>query len=272
MFAKYKIDVQTIRALKRTFEGQYQMQIPELDFEGKRQSVRPSLKALVHGARDRHGVLDGTMLQNYTFPTGQDGDYDVFISHSHDDKDSAEVLASWLENYCHLRVFLDSYVWRSAGGLLLEIDKLHCRKRNGDYIYGRRNYSTSHVHAMLSMAIMDIINKTECCVFIESNNSIDLNRLDNTSRAKTLSPWIYEELTMMRLLPSRGSRREVRYFSSIANSRLHESLEALRIRHSVDLRDFGTLSAQDLLSLYDQGYHGLNSLYHHRVTNIDFFE
>ena len=104
MFAKYKIDVQTIWALKHTFEVQYQMLIPELDFEGKRQSVRPSLKALVHGARDRHGVLDGAMLQNYTFPTGQDGDYDVFISHSHDDKDSAEVLASWLENCCHYTI------------------------------------------------------------------------------------------------------------------------------------------------------------------------
>ena len=271
MFAKYKIDVQEIRTLKRTYEGQYQMQIPELDFEEKRQLVRPSLKALVHGARDRHGVLDGAMLQNYTFPTGRDGDYDVFISHSHDDKDSAEVLASWLENCCHLRVFLDSYVWRSADGLLLEIDKLHCRKRNGDYIYGRRNYSTSHVHAMLSMAIMDIINKTECCIFIESNNSIDLNRLDNTSHAKTLSPWIYEELSMMRMLPSRGTRREVRYFSAITDSRLHESLEDLRIRHSVDLRDFGTLTSQDLLSLYNQGYVGLNHLYQ-QATGIDFLD
>lgn len=271
MFAKYKIDVQEIRTLQRTFEGQYQMQIPELDFEGKRQLVRPSLKALVHGARDRHGVIDGAMLQNYTFPTGQDGNYDVFISHSHDDKESAEILAAWLEHCCHLRVFLDSYVWRSADGLLLEIDKLHCRKRNGDYIYGRRNYSTSHVHAMLSMAIMVIINKTECCIFIQSGNSIDLNRLDNTSRAKTLSPWIYEELSMMRMLPSRGTRREVRYFSAITDSRLHESLEDLRIRHSVDLRDFGTLTSQDLLSLYDQGYVGLNHLYQ-QATGINFLD
>ncbi len=33
MFAKYKIDVREIQSLKRTFEDQYQMQIPELDFE-----------------------------------------------------------------------------------------------------------------------------------------------------------------------------------------------------------------------------------------------
>ena len=35
MFAKYKIDVREIQSLKRTFEDQYQMQIPELDFETK---------------------------------------------------------------------------------------------------------------------------------------------------------------------------------------------------------------------------------------------
>ena len=271
MFAKYKIDVTEIQRLKKDFKHQYAMEIPSLNFDEKRKEVRNSLKSLVLGATDKKGVIDGEMLQSYTFPTGEDGDYDVFISHSHDDKDEAETLASWLGSCCRLRVFLDSYVWRSADGLLQEIDDLHCRRRNGNYIYGRRNYSTSHVHAMLSMAIMDIINKTECCIFIESSHSLDLNRLDNDSRAKTLSPWLYEELTIMRLLPTRGATRKVRYFSSITDSRLNESLENLRIRHHVDLTEFGTLTSADLMSLYDLGQSGLNRLYQ-RDTGIEFFD
>lgn len=49
-------------------------------------------------------------------------------------------LASWLQKYCKLNVFLDSQVWKSADGLLLEIDDNHCKnKGTGNYIYKRRN-------------------------------------------------------------------------------------------------------------------------------------
>lgn len=111
-------------------------------------------RELSHLVIGKSGIIDGKRLRNFVFPTD---DYHVFISHSHDDLEKAKQFAAWLEEQYNYRVFLDSFVWNSADGLLREIDNLYCKQRNGLYNYHRRNYSTAHIHTMLSMAIMEII-------------------------------------------------------------------------------------------------------------------
>ena len=197
MYAKFNLDISEIHQLKTFSESRPIYGIESININEVRMKIRPRLKALVNGLPSNNQVIDGDALKNYIFPTGEDGNYDVFISYSHDDTDDAIFLASWLEKKCGLRVFLDYYVWGSADGLLKDIDDHYCKQADGRYNYGRRNYSTSHVHAMLSMAIMDIINNTECCIFINSGHSIHLPSLRKTTTAKTLSPWIYEENKMM---------------------------------------------------------------------------
>ena len=261
MYAKFNLDISEIHQLKTFSESRPIYGIESINIDEVRKAIRPNLKALVKGSTSAENVIDGNALKNYIFPTGEDGDYDVFISYSHDDTDDAIFLASWLEQKCGLRVFLDYYVWGSADSLLKDIDDHYCKQKDGRYNYSRRNYSTSHVHAMLSMAIMDIINKTECCIFINSGHSIHLPSLRKTTTAKTLSPWIYEENKMMLLLPSRLVRREVKYFSVIEKAERSDSLKNLMIAYKVNLKGFYTLTCENLKKMRNKGKFGLNELY-----------
>ena len=192
------------------------------------------MRCLVKG---ESGIIDGERLRNFVFPTDN---YDVFISHSHDDLEKAKQFAAWLEEKYNYRVFLDSFVWNSADGLLREIDNLYCKQRNGLYNYHRRNYSTAHIHTMLSMSIMEIIKRSKVGILIDSHHSINLERLRNSNQAKTLSPWIYQEIMFMRQFAT--NRSSTRMFSS-------ENLnEDLQIAHSVDLSGFTTLTARCLIN------------------------
>ncbi|MCH5239467.1 MAG: toll/interleukin-1 receptor domain-containing protein [Muribaculaceae bacterium] len=261
MFAKFYLDIKEIQKLISYSDSHSSYRIHSINIEEKIRKIKTNLKLLVEGNSFNKNVIDGDFLKNYIFPTGEEGNYDIFISYSHDDKDFAIFLASWLEQKCKLRVFLDYYVWGSADMLLKEIDDNYCKQKNGTYNYKRRNYSTSHVHAMLSMAIMDIINNTECCIFINSKHSIYLSRLENSTKAMTLSPWIYEENKMMKLLPSHTTRRESKYFSSSEKEKLYESLPDLKMTHGVDFSEFFNLTYENLINLRNKGQKGLDELY-----------
>lgn len=192
------------------------------------------LRRLVKG---ESGIIDGERLRNFVFPADN---YDVFISHSHDDLEKAKQFAAWLEEQYNYRVFLDSFVWNSADGLLREIDNRYCKQRNGLYNYQRRNYSTAHIHTMLSMSIMEIIKQSKVGILIDSHHSINLESLRNSNQAKTLSPWIYQEIMFMRQFAT--NRSSTRVFSS---KNLNEDLQ---IAHSVDLSGFKTLTARYLIN------------------------
>lgn len=192
------------------------------------------LRRLVKG---ESGIINGERLRSFVFPTDK---FDVFISHSHNDLEIAKLFAVWLEEKCGLSVFLDSFVWGSADGLLQEIDNLYCKQQNGLYSYHRRNYSTAHIHTMLSMSIMEIIKQSRAGVFIDSSHSLNLNKLKNNNQAKTLSPWIYQEIMFMRLFADKKS--STRMFS---RENLNENFQ---IAHSVDLSDFTLLTVKDLIN------------------------
>lgn len=138
------------------------------------------------------GIIKGDTLKDTYFPSGLfDGsNYDVFISHSHNNEEEAHLLAAWLKKYKKLSCFVDSFAWGSADQLLKEIDDKYCyRKHSKTYDYKKRNFTTSHVHAILSMALLDTILRSKYCIFIESTESVPLN---SGLKKKTLSPWLHE--------------------------------------------------------------------------------
>lgn len=260
MFARFNLNISEISKLKDISNSQKAYKVDLIDPDDGRKLIRQNLKSLVKGKAADNNVIDGNTLKKYIFPTGEDGSYDVFISYSHADTENAIFLASWLSQQCKLKVFLDYYIWGSADGLLRDIDNQYCKKKNGLYDYKRRNYSTSHVHAMLSMAIMDIINNTECCIFINSGHSINLPRLKKTNTANTLSPWIYEENKIMQLLPSRRIRKERKYFS-LQEKAITDSVENLKIAHQMNFEGFRNLTCTDLIEMRGKGENGLDELY-----------
>lgn len=254
MFTKFKISKNTIQSLKAN--------VGEIDLLDQVDTEKDFYSDILNYVAGEDGVLDGTQLQNLDFPSLR-REYDVFISYSHNDEDEALYLASWLTNHCRLTCFLDSTVWHSADALLKEIDDKYCyQPESKTYNYKKRNFSTSHIHAMLTMAMHDVINKSECCISIESDQSYPIQ---NGIETCTLSPWIYEEvafITHMRpKLPMRYSNFTLRLFSE--GGQLCESREQqpLTVKYSVNLTSFPSLLEKDVRALQYQGQDGLDKLY-----------
>ena len=231
----YRIEPETIRdVVSSTFSS--------LDLHNVRPKCPDNLgyKKLCELVKGENGIIDGDRLRSFAFSI--DDDFDVFISHSHNDSEVARELASWFEKECGLKVFLDSFIWESADELLKEIDNIYCKRENGLYDYRRRNYSTAHIHTMLGISIMEIIKRSKEGILIDSPQSlcIDLNDLCDSSHSKTLSPWIYQEIMFMRKFADQASSTRM-----VGTENLNESL---RVAYPVDLSDFTTLTEDDLIS------------------------
>jgi len=255
MFSKFKINSESIRQLKE--------QNGEILLVRQSEVNDAFYNDIVTAVIGKNGVLDGSKLQSLNFPSLRDN-YDVFISYSHNDKDFALYLVSYLQRICRLNCFLDSTVWHSADKLLKRIDDMYCQNEDGNsYNYTKRNFSTSHVHAMLSMAMHDIINRSECCIVLNSENSFTLQEgIDNA----TFSPWLYEEVTLMKGMkvdiPSRLRLGQERRSYSMGGQIICESaMPELQVKYTVDLNMFPNLNVTDLSNLENQGVSGLDILY-----------
>ena len=255
MFLPYKITLAEIESLCKVNS------ITSFDLKKEQNKSFSLLKEYIRGKDD---IIDGSKLQSIWFPTDNKSFmYDIFISHSHEDSESAQLLASWLEKSCGLRCFLDAAVWQSADLLLKEIDEDYCIEKNTkNYNYQKRNFSTSHVHAMLTMAIMDIMDRTECSIFIKSSQSIKLEEAINT---KTLSPWLYLELSFMKKLriqiPERYKVHKTRMYSSGDQTIMTESEGSkLNFAYSVDLSSIHDLTSYKLLELKKKKLEGNSCL------------
>ncbi len=174
------------------------------------------IKDKIRQFKQANGAIDGTAMQANWFPQIQ---ANIFISHSHNDRDFAISLAGWLKEKFGLSVFIDSCIWGFADDLLKLIDDEYCSNKEGDkiisYVYNKRNYSTSHVHMMLSNALTSMIDRSECIFFLNTPNSIKPNDVVS----KTHSPWIYTEIAMTQLIRQKNKSeyrpgRVVESFSS----------------------------------------------------------
>lgn len=203
--------------------------------EGYKQEVKKVLKNLVLN----EGILDGSKMQSDWFPQINS---DIFISHSHNDKDTVITLAGWLYENLGINAFIDSCVWGNANDLLKLIDDNFCLNDGGEtYNYTKRNYSTSHVHMMLSTALSKMIDKTECLFFYNTPKSISSASVVN----KTESPWIYSEITMSQLLrhkvPSRRRIEDTKFFSKGGSIN-----EQLRVEYELDLTHLTNINEDTL--------------------------
>ena len=203
-------------------------------------------------------VIDATSLQNDWFP---EVEADIFISHSSLDKDKAFIFATWLYRIFGLTAFIDSDVWGHADYLLEQIDDHYCYKKDRNaYDYDLRNFSTSHVHAMLSNALIQMIDKTECLFFLNSPNSI---KTENTVGNQTESPWLYLELMATQVVRQRKQDRwQQRKTASVLNQLFPT------FQYDVDLSQLPVIT-RDELEHWQGGYeqvvntlHPLDVLYY----------
>ncbi len=101
----------------------------------------------------------------------------VFLSHSHADKNKALKVKNYLESETNRRVFLDSLFWDYKDDVLNELEK-----------YDDTSKIEDAFTLILRESLQDMIEKCPYFVFLQSNNSVSNQGLSRI----TYSAWIYE--------------------------------------------------------------------------------
>ncbi len=105
----------------------------------------------------------------------------VFLSHSHADKNKALKVKDYLEEYLDAEcVFIDSLFWDYKDDVLNELEK-----------YDNTSKIKDAFTLILRESLQDVIEKCPYFVFLQSNNSVSCNQ---DLSCITYSAWIYEEL------------------------------------------------------------------------------
>ncbi|GHH44054.1 toll/interleukin-1 receptor domain-containing protein [Helicobacter pylori] len=129
----------------------------------------------------------------------------VFLSHSHADKNKALKVKGYLESKTKHKVFVDSLFWDYKDDVLNELAKY-------DDINGIEDAFT----LILRESLQDMIEKCPYFVFLKSKNSVSLNQ---DLLGITYSAWIYEELRIAHSISS--------------ESRLTIIMESFQVSHDI---------------------------------------
>lgn len=169
----------------------------------KKLSISRVLREAIIARRNGDQIkIDADQIQQNIFPNYNK--YDVFISHSHQDLELVQKFAYYLRNTLGLKVFIDSEVWGYVDDLLMSVNNQYAKIGEKLYDYKKCNLNASVIYLMLSNAIHDVINETECLFFINTPNSI--NSEENIEET-TESPWIYDELKTTSIIKPKISDR-----------------------------------------------------------------
>ncbi len=129
----------------------------------------------------------------------------VFLSHSHADKNKALNVKNYLESETNHKVFVDSLFWDYKDDVLNKLAEY-------DYISRIKDAFT----LILRESLEDMIKKCPYFVFLKSKNSVSLNQ---DLLGITYSEWIYEELRIARSISS--------------ESRLTIMMESFQVSHNI---------------------------------------
>ncbi|WQY30947.1 toll/interleukin-1 receptor domain-containing protein [Helicobacter pylori] len=145
----------------------------------------------------------------------------VFLSHSHADKNKALEVKNYLESETNhrVRVFIDSLFWDYKDDVLNELEK-----------YDNTSKIKDAFTLILRESLQDMIEKCPYFVFLQSSNSVSFNQ--NLLKI-TYSAWIYEELKIAH---------------SISESRPIPMMESMQVFHDMSpfLESFETITLKKL--------------------------
>ncbi len=126
----------------------------------------------------------------------------VFISHSHKDEDAALLVAGLLKDRLGIDAFVDSAAWGCYRGLakcLYEVAKRGYPNITSQQDTQLRMSATVHAHCMLSKSLIQMMDRCECLMFLDTPSSVGLHNI-NIAGSSTFSPWIYTEIEASRVL------------------------------------------------------------------------
>ena len=189
----------------------------------------------------QNGSLDGDKIMEKWFPNIPSH---IFLSHSHKDLKKALLVAGMLYDNFKIITFIDSIVWSYCNDLLKEIDDIYSKNDDDAYYsYEKRNYSTAHVHLMLSTALNKMIDSSECIFFLNSPNSISTK---SELTQKTNSPWIFSEISTTQIIRKQTPKRLERETKLFSAKNLNENQRSiLSIEYDLELSHLTDISYQD---------------------------
>ncbi|MCQ2788550.1 toll/interleukin-1 receptor domain-containing protein [Helicobacter pylori] len=143
----------------------------------------------------------------------------VFLSHSHADKDKALEVKDYLENQTKRKVFIDSLFWDYKDDVLNKLAK-----------YDDISKIEDAFTLILRESLQDMIEKCPYFVFLQSKNSVSNQGLSRI----TYSAWIYEELKIAHSISS--------------ESRPIPMMESFQVSHDISpfLKSFETITLKKL--------------------------
>ncbi|MCK0501032.1 toll/interleukin-1 receptor domain-containing protein [Helicobacter pylori] len=142
----------------------------------------------------------------------------VFLSHSHADKNKALKVKNYLESKTNHRVFIDSLFWDYKDDVLNELEK-----------YDNTSKIEDAFTLILRESLQDMIEKCPYFVFLKNKNSVSDQGLSRT----TYSAWIYKELKIAH---------------SIRESRPTPMMESWQVFHDISpfLESLETITLKEL--------------------------
>ncbi|GAA9653580.1 toll/interleukin-1 receptor domain-containing protein [Helicobacter pylori] len=145
-------------------------------------------------------------------------DAQVFLSHSHADKNKALKVKNYLESETNHRVFIDSIFWDYKDDVLNKLAK-----------YDNTSKIKDAFTLILRESLQNMIEKCPYFVFLESKNSVSNQGLSRI----TYSAWIYEELKIAH---------------SIRESRPTPMMESWQVFHDISpfLESLETITLKEL--------------------------
>ncbi|GAA8139619.1 toll/interleukin-1 receptor domain-containing protein [Helicobacter pylori] len=194
--------------------------LPVFELDRIAQKIRNILKK--HGSR-KDIILNHRELQEAFFNPfkPQLKNAQVFLSHSHADRNKALEVKDYLESKTKRKVFIDSLFWDYKDDVLNKLAK-------HDDISKIKDAFT----LILRESLQDMIEKCPYFVFLQSKNSVSNQGLSQI----TYSAWIYEELKIAHSI------------SAISESRLIPMMESMQVFHDVSpfLESFETIRLSEL--------------------------
>uniref|UniRef100_A0A7C2AVY6 TIR domain-containing protein n=1 Tax=Pseudomonas graminis TaxID=158627 RepID=A0A7C2AVY6_9PSED len=212
-------------------------------------SHRKIFNSKLDNFKNSDGILEADKIIEEWFPPIEDAQ--VFLSHSHRDERKIAGLAGWLSAELGLTCFIDSFIWGYSNKLLRLIDNAHCYNKDKTfYNYSDRNRSTSHVHMMLSTALVKTMDSCESVFFVNTPNSIQVDKYIK-GKSNTDSPWIFSEIATTKLLRHRTRQAHRRHVAialeSITGNESFESVEEKSyMNFTVDTSHLKPISERDL--------------------------